>query len=142
MVPRGMPPSSRTRRASCPCAMRVVNPLRCAPVARAAREICCGSVSRARSRATLGARAQNRAPTIFARAPEAKWIARPGMHPDSFGVFHARRVLDLGAKPARFVVHVSADNRYRLYVNGAQVSSGPQRSDAMHWRYETVDLAP
>jgi hypothetical protein len=39
-------------------------------------------------------------------------------------------------------VHVSADNRYRLYVNGAQVSSGPQRSDVMHWRYETIDLAP
>ena len=41
-----------------------------------------------------------------------------------------------------FVVHVSADNRYRLFVNGEQVSSGPQRSDLMHWRYETVDLAP
>jgi hypothetical protein len=27
-------------------------------------------------------------------------------------------------------------------VNGEQVSSGPQRSDLMHWRYETVDLAP
>jgi alpha-L-rhamnosidase len=40
------------------------------------------------------------------------------------------------------VVHVSADNRYRLYVNGVQVSSGPQRSDVAHWRYETVDLAP
>jgi len=47
------------------------------------------------------------------------------------------------------VVHVSADNRYRLYVNGddvnylsAQVSSGPQRSDVTHWRYETIDLAP
>ena len=92
--------------------------------------------------APRGARAQNRTPTIFAGAPEAKWIAPPGMHPDSFGVFHARRVLDLAAKPARFVVHVSADNRYRLYVNGTQLSSGPQRSDAMHWRYETVDLAP
>ena len=89
-----------------------------------------------------GARAQSRAPTIFAGALEAKWIAPPGMHPDSFGVFHARRVLELAAKPARFVVHVSADNRYRLFVNGTQVSSGPQRSDAMHWRYETVDLAP
>jgi hypothetical protein len=39
-------------------------------------------------------------------------------------------------------VHVSADNRYRLYVNGEEVSSGPQRSDVTHWRYETVDLAP
>src|SRR4029078_6129033 len=42
----------------------------------------------------------------------------------------------------KFVVHVSADNRYRLYVNGAEVSSGPQRADVMHWRYETVDIAP
>ena len=92
--------------------------------------------------APIGARAQDRAPTIFAGAAEAKWIAPPGMHADSFGVFHARRVVELAAKPARFIVHVSADNRYRLYVNGAQISSGPQRSDAMHWRYETVDLAP
>ena len=46
------------------------------------------------------------------------------------------------SRPEQFVVHVSADNRYRLYVNGEQVSSGPQRSDVMHWRYETVDLAP
>jgi len=68
---------------------------------------------------------------------------------DSFTVFHARRTFELAAKPARFVVHVSADNRYRLYVNGedvaylyARVSSGPQRSDVAHWRYETVDLAP
>jgi alpha-L-rhamnosidase len=68
---------------------------------------------------------------------------------DSFTVFHARRTFELATKPARFVVHVSADNRYRLYVNGTdvaylydRVSSGPQRSDVTHWRYETVDLAP
>ena len=81
-------------------------------------------------------------PRIFANAPEAVWIAPPGMPADSFGVFHARRTFDLAAKPERFIVHVSADNRYRLYVNGTQVSSGPQRSDVMRWRYETVDLAP
>jgi alpha-L-rhamnosidase len=86
--------------------------------------------------------AQARPQLIFSGATEANWIAPPGMPPDSFGVFHARRAFDLAAKPARFLVHVSADNRYRLYVNGTQVSSGPQRSDQMHWRYETVDLAP
>ncbi len=85
---------------------------------------------------------QGEGPRIFAGAPEARWIAPPGMPSDSFGIFHARRTLDLATKPARFVVHVSADNRYRLYVNGVQVSSGPQRSDLTHWRYETVDLAP
>ena len=56
--------------------------------------------------APSAARAQNRTPVIFAGAPEAKWIAPPGMHADSFGVFHARRTLELGARPARFVVHV------------------------------------
>jgi alpha-L-rhamnosidase len=81
-------------------------------------------------------------PRVFASAPAASWIAPPGVPGDAFTVFHARRTLDLPSRPERFVVHVSADNRYRLYVNGEQVASGPQRSDVMHWRYETVDLAP
>jgi hypothetical protein len=81
-------------------------------------------------------------PRVFSGAPAASWIAPPGVAGDAFTVFHARRTLELPAQPAHFVVHVSADNRYRLYVNGEQVSSGPQRSDVMHWRYETVDLAP
>jgi hypothetical protein len=81
-------------------------------------------------------------PRVFDGAPPASWIAPAGVPGDSFTVFHARRTFDLTAVPGRFVVHVSADNRYRLYVNGVQVSSGPQRSDVTHWRYETLDLAP
>src|SRR5947207_8596371 len=80
-------------------------------------------------------------PRVFEDAPQASWIAPPGAPADSFTVFHARRTFDLPSLPTRFVVHVSADNRYRLYVNGEQVSSGPQRSDITHWRYETIDLA-
>ena len=79
---------------------------------------------------------------VFSGAPAASWIAPPAVPGDSAIVFHARRTFDLPSRPDRFVVHLSADNRYRLYVNGEQVSSGPQRSDVMHWRYETVDLAP
>src|SRR5258705_1247996 len=88
-------------------------------------------------------------PRVFDNAPPASWIAPPGVAGDSFTVFHLRRSFDLAAVPKRFVVHVSADNRYRLYLNGGYVallyeraSSGPQRSDVTHWRYETVDLAP
>lgn len=73
---------------------------------------------------------------------DASWIAPPNVPGDSFVVFHARRTFALSSVPDRFVVHVSADNRYRLYVNGTLVSSGPQRSDLAHWRYETVNLAP
>jgi len=88
------------------------------------------------------AAAQFPTPRVFAGAPPALWIFPPGVAGNEFGVFHFRRVFELDAKPSRFVVHVSADNRYRLFVNGEQVSSGPQRSDLMHWRYETVDVAP
>jgi hypothetical protein len=79
---------------------------------------------------------------VFERASPASWIAPREARGDTFTVFHARRTFDLTTAPARFVVHVSADNRYRLYVNGVQVSSGPQRSDVAHWRYETIDIAP
>jgi hypothetical protein len=86
--------------------------------------------------------AQPQVPTVFAGAPAALWVSPPDVPAEAFGVFHLRRAFELAARPDRFVVHVSADNRYRLFVNGQQVSSGPQRSDLMHWRYETVDLAP
>ena len=81
-------------------------------------------------------------PRVFGGAPAASWIAPPDTPGNAYGVFHFRRTLELASRPERFIVHVSADNRYRLFVNGQQVSSGPQRSDLMHWRYETLDLAP
>jgi len=75
-------------------------------------------------------------------APPARWIADTAASPNGFGVYHFRRVFELSSKPDRFIVNVSADNRYRLLVNGQPVSAGPQRSDLAHWRYETVDIAP
>ena len=71
----------------------------------------------------------------------ASWIIHPEAPGDSFGVYNFRRTFELTARPETFVVHVSADNRYRLLVNGVAVSSGPARGDLMHWNYETIDLA-
>ena len=48
----------------------------------------------------------------------ARWIAPPDRSPYDYGVYHFRRAFDLSAKPSSFVVHVSADNRYQLFVNG------------------------
>ncbi|KAJ5757923.1 uncharacterized protein N7511_006617 [Penicillium nucicola] len=39
-------------------------------------------------------------------------------------------------------VHVSADSRYRLFVNGHRVSFGPCKSYPERWYYETVDILP
>jgi hypothetical protein len=72
----------------------------------------------------------------------AKWIADAEAPPQEAGLFHFRRSFTLSAVPAHFIVNVSADNRYRLFVNGKSVATGPARGDLMHWHYETVDLAP
>jgi len=71
----------------------------------------------------------------------AKWISCPGACPGGPGVYHFRKRISLGASPARFIVHVSADNRFVLFVNGARVGDGPARGDLSHWRYETFDIA-
>jgi alpha-L-rhamnosidase len=72
----------------------------------------------------------------------AERIGCPGTDPRSPGVYHFRRVIALAAAPAHYRVHVSADNRFVLFVNGARVGEGPARGDLDHWRYETYDLAP
>lgn len=72
----------------------------------------------------------------------ANWIAMPGDDGRGYGVYYFRKHIELAAKPANYMVHVSADNRYKLYVNGELVSLGPARGDPYHWNYETVDLAP
>lgn len=73
---------------------------------------------------------------------QAQWISAAAAEPHAAGVYHFRKSIDLVEKPAHFLVDISADNRYRLFVNGALVSSGPARGDLAHWRYETADLAP
>ena len=80
----------------------------------------------------------------FAAEPlwKASWITHPTAPLREPIVLHFRRSLQLESKPARYVVHVSADNRFILYVNGHRVGDGPARGDLPHWRYETFDLAP
>ncbi len=72
----------------------------------------------------------------------AAWITHPGIYLGEFSVIHFRRSFELSEKPPSFIIHVSADNRYRLFVNGMEICEGPQRSDLWHWRYATIDIAP
>lgn len=71
----------------------------------------------------------------------ADWIAAPNDPGNHYGVYYFRKTISLPAKPASFIIHISADNRYKLYVNGTLVSLGPTRGDYYFWNYETVDLA-
>ena len=83
---------------------------------------------------------------------KAQWITGPGkpagmwsFNSDpslrSYGVYKFRKTFSLQELPSKFIIHVSADNRYKLFVNGQLVSLGPTRGDLYHWNFETVDLA-
>lgn len=72
----------------------------------------------------------------------AQWIAHTYDNGMEYGIYYFRKNIVLSDKPATFIVHISADNRYKLFVNGTLVSLGPARGDTYYWNYETVDLAP
>ena len=55
---------------------------------------------------------------VLQRQWTGAWIACPGAPERDPGVFRFRKSIDLPAVPARFVVHVSADQRFVLHVNG------------------------
>ena len=69
----------------------------------------------------------------------ARWISVPDEPANTYGVYHFRKSFDLDAVPERFIVHVTADNRYKLYVNGELASLGPSRGDINNWNIETED---
>lgn len=82
------------------------------------------------------------APRLLSRKWEAQWIASPTARLKAYEVYHFRRSFRLSTVPATFVVHVSADARYKLFVNGKLVGLGPARSDLAHWNFDSYDLAP
>ncbi len=71
----------------------------------------------------------------------ASWIAASNDNGTEYGIYYFRKSIELSTKPSSFLIHISADNRYKLYVNGTLVSLGPARGDTYYWNYETVDLA-
>jgi len=79
---------------------------------------------------------------LMTKVWKASWIRHPDGPAHEFGVFHFRKTFTLAAAPQQFVIHVSGDNRYELFVNGRRVATGPARGDLNHWRFTTLDIAP
>ena len=73
---------------------------------------------------------------------EAEWIGYPSANTTDYGVFHFRKDFDVQTVPEKLNVHISADNRYHLFVNGQKVSYGPAKGDLKTYKYDIVDIAP
>lgn len=71
----------------------------------------------------------------------AKWITSPSISGKEYGVYLFRKEFAITSNSHPFIIHVSADNRYKLYVNGIKVCSGPARGDLLKWYFESVDIS-
>lgn len=80
-------------------------------------------------------------PELLSDHWKAQWITHPTESSLDYGVFHFRKNFELANVPAEFIIHISADNRYRIFVNGTAVCFGPARGDLGHWFYESIDIA-
>lgn len=68
-----------------------------------------------------------------------KWICCKDAGEPPFVVAYRKRFLM--EKGATVRVHVSADERYELFLDGKRIGRGSERSDRANWRYETYDIA-
>lgn len=87
-------------------------------------------------------------PDIWKNIPpilkEADWIwPFPSNYVDvanSYALF--RETFELSEVPQKAVMYITADQNYRLYVNGKYVCKGPARGFQKSWPYDEVDIAP
>jgi len=81
-------------------------------------------------------------PRLLKNHWDARWITCPNVPARAYGVYHFRKTFSLSEVPKQFIIHVTADNRYRLFINGTAVGRGPARGDLYNWNFETYDIAP
>lgn len=67
------------------------------------------------------------------------WSDPPGRARNAFAVF--RRAFDLSRVPREALLHLFADSRYRVRVNGVFAGSGPARFVTAHPEYDSLDIA-
>src|SRR5580704_2406415 len=65
-----------------------------------------------------------------------QWVGLPATTP-SVAAYKLRFTAD---RAATVRVHVTADERYELYLDGEKIGRGSERGDANNWYFETYDL--
>jgi hypothetical protein len=68
----------------------------------------------------------------------ASWVTCPGASPPFVAAFRKQFTL---TRSETIRIHVSADERYELFIDGERVGRGPERSAPELWFFESFDLA-
>jgi len=73
---------------------------------------------------------------------EAKWIWPEHRLYDLHNSYaHFRKDFAMHVKPDRAMLYITADESYRLWINGEYITRGPARGYQSHWPYDQVDVA-
>ena len=71
----------------------------------------------------------------------SKWITCPGAQYSETKLYWFRRILTLPKAPEKAILHISAEARYKLFINGKRAAFGPCRTSAEEKYYDTLDVA-
>lgn len=73
------------------------------------------------------------------------WIWIPewrGKDKEEPRIIYFRKEIELQEIPSKLEIKISADSRYKLYINGNLAEIGPSKGDYKIWYCDTVDIAP
>ena len=76
---------------------------------------------------------------------KSNWIWTPdwtGEDAEQARLVFFRKTLVLSGVPKSLPLRITADTRYKLYINGALVQFGPSKGDNTIWYVDSVELAP
>ena len=83
----------------------------------------------------------SRPPQKSVRQWDGQWIWCKGEAKPYHFYLYARKTFILDDKPTSAQLHITASDRYVLYVNGRYLGRGPARSDPRRKSYDTYDVA-